>query len=518
VPAASEAKRFRAGCVASPHHLASQVGVDVLASGGNALDAAVATNLALGVLIPYLCGYGGDLFAIVWKDELSGYNGSGRAPGAATVEAVKTVSGSDRMPTFGPLPVTVPGAVAGWFDLLDRFGSRRFAELAQPALRYAREGFRLSEMGAASIERARRRFGDSHAWLDVYGSARAGAVLIQPDLARTIELIARDGPDAYYRGPIAKAIAGHVRSLGGLLQADDLAAHRGEWVDPLSVAYRDVEVVELPPNTQGVTVLEALRILDQLGPLPADGPDRHHRMIESMKLALSDRDAYVTDPEAMSLPPEQLASPSWTIERAAQVDARVARSPDPGRPAVGGTAYLCAADSDGMLVSLIQSNYMGFGSGVTIPGFGINLQNRGAHFSLDPSHVNVIAPGKRTLHTLIPAMAFREGRPWLVFGSMGGDGQAQTHLQLLARIVDDGGDVQRAIDAPRWMVSPTDWTVAAESRFGDATLAELRRRGHRLTVTEPFDSLMGHAHAIEVMADGYAAGSDPRTEGAALGL
>jgi gamma-glutamyltranspeptidase/glutathione hydrolase len=241
-------------------------------------------------------------------------------------------------------------------------------------------------------------------------------------------------------------------------------------------------------------------------------------MIEAVKLSLADRDRHVTDPAAMRVPADQLASRAWAIERASAIDPGRAAEPDPVRPAMGGTAYLCAADRDGMLVSLIQSNYMGFGSGVTVPGWGINLQNRGAFFSLDPSHVNVVAPRKRTLHTLIPAMAFRDGRPWMAFGTMGGDGQAQTHLQLLARIVDDGEDVQRAIDAPRWVVLPADWSVAAESRFDPAMLDELRRRGHRLSVTQEFDSLMGHAHAIQVTHAGYAVATDPRAEGAALGL
>jgi gamma-glutamyltranspeptidase/glutathione hydrolase len=512
------AGRFSAGCVASPHHLASQVGLDVLTSGGNAVDAAIATNLTLGVVIPYLCGYGGDLFALVWKDELFGYNGSGRAPASAEVEAVRNAAGSDRMPTFGPLSVTVPGAVAGWFDLLERFGTRSFQELAAPAVRYARDGFVLSAAAMQSIGRARDRFSWSPSWQTVYGSAREGDILRQPDLAGTIERLAADGPDAYYRGPIAEAIADQVRSLGGLMEPEDLAGHRGDWISPLSTRYRGVEVFELPPNTQGVTALEALNIIQELGPLPPDGPDRHHSMIEAVKLSLTDRDEHVTDPAAMRVSADQLASQPWAVERASAIDPRRAADPVPVRPAMGGTAYLCAADRDGILVSLIQSNYMGFGSGLTVPGWGINLQNRGAFFSLDPAHVNVVAPRKRTLHTLIPAMAFKDARPWMAFGTMGGDGQAQTHLQLLARIVDDGEDVQRAIDAPRWVVSPSDWSVSAESRFDPVVLEELRRRGHRLSVTQEFDSLMGHAHAIQVTESGYAAATDPRAEGAALGL
>jgi gamma-glutamyltranspeptidase/glutathione hydrolase len=518
VSEAPEALRYPEACVASPHHLASQVGLDVLASGGNALDAAIATNLTLGVVLPYLCGYGGDVFALVWKEELFAYNGSGRAPASATVEAVRTAAGSGRMPMFGPLSVTVPGAVAGWFDLLERFGTRSFQELAAPAVGYARTGFVLSAPAMQSIERARDRFAWSDSWQAVYGSAREGDMLRQPDLSRTIERVAEGGAEAYYRGPIAEAIAGRIRSLGGLMDPQDLASHRGDWISPLSTRYRDVEVFELPPNTQGVAALEALNILQALGPLPPEGPDRQHSMLEAMKLSLADRNEHVTDAAAMRLSPDRLAAPSWAAERASFIDPGRAAQPAPVRPAMGGTAYLCAADANGMLVSLIQSNYMGFGSGVTVPDWGINLQNRGAFFSLDPSHVNVVAPRKRTLHTLIPAMAFRRGRPWMAFGAMGGDGQAQTHLQLLARIVDDGEDVQRAIHAPRWVVSPADWSVTAESRFDPGLLDELRRRGHRLSVTQEFDSSMGHAHAIQVTDAGYAAATDPRAEGAALGL
>jgi len=339
------------------------------------------------------------------------------------------------MPTFGPLTVTVPGAVEGWFTLLERFGTLPFSELAGRALRYARDGFPLSAMAAASIARARARFGWSREWLGVYGEARAGGVLRQPALARTIQSLGDEGPESFYRGPIASAIASHVRSGGGLMAELDLAQHIGEWMEPLRSAYRGAEVLELPPNTQGVAVLEALNIVEERGDLPPDGPARQHEMIEAMKLALADRDTYISDPASMAVPAEELASRAWAARRASSIDPSRASKPAPGRRAAGGTTYTCAADGAGMCVSLIQSNYMGFGSGMTVPGWGINLQNRGAYFSLDSAHVNVIAPRKRTLHTLIPAMAFKDGRPWQVFGSMGGDGQAQTHLQLLARIV-----------------------------------------------------------------------------------
>lgn len=514
-----EAKRFPTACVASPHYLASSAGLAMLASGGNAIDAAIATNLTLGVVTPYLCGYGGDLFAMVWKDGTAfAYNGSGRAPAAADHRTVRSAVGSDHMPANGPHPVTVPGAVEAWFALLERFGTMWFGDLVRQARRYAHEGFPLTATAEQSLTRAKERFADSPEWMALYGRARAGEPLHQPGLARTIDMLSTDGPDAYYRGQIGQAVADHVRSLGGLLAEEDLAEHHGEWVEPISTGYRGVEILELPPNTQGIAVLEALRIVEGNGGLPADGPDRDHLLIEAMKMALVDRDAHVTDRSQMRLPVEDLIADDWIAERLRGIDPRRAGRPLPGRAAVGGTAYMCTADADGMCVSLIQSNYMGFGSGVTVPDWGINLQNRGAYFSLDPDHVNVIAPRKRTLHTLIPAMALRANRPRLVFGTMGGDGQAQTHLQLLTRIIDDGQDVQRAISAPRWVISPGDWTVLAESRFGPTWLAEMRARGHDTSLTGRLDPAMGHAHAILVEDDGYAGATDLRAEGAVLGL
>lgn len=515
----TEARRFPAACVASPHYLASAAGLAVLASNGNALDAAIATNLTLAVVTPYLCGFGGDLFALIWHDGGTfAYNASGAAPKGATLDAMRAAVGGEAMHTFGPLTVTVPGAVEGWFTLLDRFGSRSFEELAACALGYATNGFPLTLKAAERFRRAKEIYRWSDEWQATYGRTEAGTVLRQPGLARTIDELSRNGPDSFYRGPIAPAIADYVRLHGGLLTAEDLADHSGDWVQPLRAAYRRVEVLELPPNTQGVTALEALNIVQASGPLPPDGPERHHLLIEATKLALSDRDLHVTDPVHMSVSGEALASKDWAAERARTIDPGSARYPVTGRAAEGGTAYMCAADREGMCVSLIQSNFMGFGSGVTVPEWGINLQNRGAFFSLKPGHVNVIGPRKRTLHTLIPAMVLRNGRPWLVFGSMGGDGQPQTHLQLLVRIVDDEEDPQRAVGAPRWVVSPGDWSIAAESRFEPALIDELRARGHRISLTEAFDSFMGHAHAILVTEHGYAGATDPRAEGAALGL
>ncbi len=515
----SEAHRFATACVATPHYLASHAGAAVLRGGGNAMDATIAANLVLGVVAPYACGIGGDCFAIVWDGALHGYNGSGRAPGAATPGAVADrltadSSGAATMPRNGPLPITVPGAVDAWFALLERFGTRSFAELVAPAIDYAANGFPLTAAAARirAGEPAEPGWGE---WRDIYGQAGAGLRLAQPGLALTLQTVAAEGPDVFYRGAIGEAVAAHVQQLGGLLDGTDLAVHEGEWVEPLEGRYRDLTVAELPPNSQGSAALLALHLLDQAGPLPPDGPERHHVLIEAVAAALAERDAHLTDPARMRVPPEALADPAHANAIAAAGSSPVAGA---ARGAGGDTAYLCAVDGSGLCVSLIQSNYNGFGSGVTVPGWGINLHNRGAYFSLDPGHVNVIAPGKRTLHTLMPAFARRDGRPWLVFGTMGADGQLQTQVQLLARLVDDGADPATALAAPRWVVDPGDFSVQIENRFPEAVLHGLRAHGHRLHSIGPFEDVMGHAHVIRLDSEGLTAGSDPRCDGLAAGF
>ncbi|MEX0873771.1 MAG: gamma-glutamyltransferase family protein [Actinomycetota bacterium] len=517
----TEAKLFGSGCVASPHYLASAAGLAALADGGNALDAAIAVNLTLGVVTPYMCGYGGDLFTIIWAEgELHAYNGSGRAPAGATLDSVRTAAGQNTIPAIGPLSVTVPGAVEAWFTLIDRFGTRSFAELAAPALRLARDGFPINDLLVAHFDALGRQYSGSwgEPWRDIYTGANASRRFRQPALARTIQTLIDGGPEGYYRGEIAAAISQTLQSNGAFMSKDDLGSHHGDWVDTISSTYRDIEVHQIPPSSQGLVTLEALNIVENLDLGAAESPERHHALIEATKLALSDRDAYVTDLEHMRIDPAELVSKDWAAGRRELIDPAHASAPAAGRAAVGGTAYFCAADGDGMLVSMIQSNYKGFGSGVTVPDWGINLQDRGSFFSLDPDHVNVIAPGKRTLHTLMPAFAIRNGKPWMAFGSMGGDGQAQTQLQFLTRVVDDGRDIQDAIDAGRWVVSPDDWSVSAEARLGGELIDGLRARGHEIRSVRHNDPNFGHAHAIQVTPVGYAAAFDQRSQGAALGL
>lgn len=508
-----EAKRFPVAALCSPHHLASGSGLAVLAAGGNAIDAVVAANLTLGVVAPYYCGYGGDLFALVHDGTLHGYAGAGRAPAGATVEAVAARAGGH--PYTGPLSVTVPGAVRGWFDLLGRWGTRPFADLARDAIRYARDGFEVSAAGALRIAGSVALYPEMAAIQERYGAVVPGAVLRQPALARLIEHVAEQGPEAYYRGAIADALAAAVQAQGGLLAASDLAAHAGSWVEPLRAPFDGAEVYELPPPTQGVTALEALRVFD--GGDDGPGPGRTHRMIEAAKLALADRDAYVTDPDHMPFPAERLLADAWVDGRRAGIVPEAAGDPGPGREQRGGTAYLCAVDRDGLAVSLIQSNFLGFGSGVHVAEWGVNLQNRGASFSLDARHPNCWAPRKRPLHTLVPALVLRDGAPWLVFGTMGGDTQVQVHLQVLTAVITDGADVQAAIAAPRWRVDPGTWRVRVEPDFPDGELAALVARGHRASRNPGAEDAMGHAHAIEIAATGLRAAFDPRSEGAALG-
>ncbi len=517
MPLAESARRFPQSGIATPHYLASAAGLATLARGGNAVDAIVAANLALGVVAPYFCGYGGDVFAIVWDGRAHGYVGSGHSAAAASIDALRG-EGLEHMPYFNGHSVTVPGGPRGWFDLLERWGTKSFGELSQAAIGYARDGFEPTVRGQGMITEAGMFYGPGFEWPAMYSEATVGTRLRQPALAGLIERLAEGGPDAYYQGEVAETIAATIQRRGGLITADDIAAHRGEWVDPIRAGFRGAEILELPPPTQGVTALEMLRIVDGFE-LPPDGPERQHLLVEAAKLAFADRDTYVSDPRHMTVDAAAMLADDWTGDRRARIDPRRASSPEPYRVPTGGTAYLCAADSDGLLVSLIQSNFLGFGSGIHVDEFGINLNNRGSSFNLSEGHANAIAPTKRPMHTLIPALGLRDGEPWLVFGSMGGDAQPLIHLQLLTRILDDRTELQAALTAPRFNVEAGRWRVKTEWHMPAETVAGLESLGHRVESIGPLEMGVGHAHAIELGPDGgYAVATDPRAEGAALGL
>jgi gamma-glutamyltranspeptidase / glutathione hydrolase len=509
--------------VASPHRLATEAGLDALHAGGSAVDAAVAANAMLAVVYCNACGLGGDAFALVWdpaEARLFGFNGSGRAPGGLTIEAVRA-AGHETMPARGPLPITVPGAVDAWAQLLGRFGRNSLADALLPAASVADEGYELTAINARSIAAALPTFDD--AARAVFGSAGdAGSRFRQPLLAATLQTLADGGREAYYGGPIGDEIARAIAAAGGVMRPEDIAGHRGDWVDPIATTYHGVEVATIPPNSQGITALMALNVLTQL-----DWPRerRLHAQIEAIKVAWSERDRCVTDPDRGLVDPSVLLSEDHARWMASRLSPDAAHRLTPTNPPGGGTVYLCAADADGMMVSLIESNYMGFGSGIMGGSTGIMLQNRGAYFSLDPAHPNALAPGARTLHTLMPGMLLRDGIAEVALGAMGGDGQPQTMLQLVTGLVDDGLAPQALVDRPRWVAS----TEAAGAPLGPVSLESdgwteadadaLRALGHEVALVDARTPLMGWAQVIHRLPDGsYEGGADPRADSLVLGL
>jgi gamma-glutamyltranspeptidase/glutathione hydrolase len=521
----------RHGLVASPHPLATAAGLEALRAGGTAMDAAVAANAMLAVVYCSSCGIGGDAFALVWEPSerrLHGFNGSGRSPSGLTIERIRD-AGHETMPLKGPLTITVPGAVDAWAQLLERFGRRSLADAVLPAADVADTGYELTGLTARSIRSSLNSF-DASAQA-VFGRAGGeGDRFRQPLLAATLRAIADGGRDTYYAGPIGAEIARAVEEAGGALAPEDLAEHRGEWVEPISTAYHGVEVATIPPNSQGITALIALRVLERL---EADGwsmggamsAERIHAQVEAIKVAWSERDRAVAEP-ARALPdPESLLADAHVRELAGRLSPDRAQRFVPTTPRGGGTVYLCSADADGMLVSLIESNYMGFGSGTMGGSTGIMLQNRGAYFSLDPQHPNALAPRSRTLHTLMPGMLLRDGVADIALGAMGGDGQPQTMVQLVTGLVDDGLDPQAVIDRPRW-VAQTEapftplgpLSIEADGVDG-ATADALRSLGHPVELVDPLTPLMGWAQAIRRRADGsYEGGADPRADSLVAGI
>jgi gamma-glutamyltranspeptidase/glutathione hydrolase len=495
------------GVVATSQPLAASAGLAALRRGGSAVDAALATAITLTVVEPGSNDIGGDLFAIVWEGTgLVGLNASGRSPAALSLAHL----GGTPVPFDGWLPVTVPGAPAGWRDLHARYGRLPFADLFADAIGYATEGYPVSPTVARGWEGAVRRHEGLHGpeyaeWARLFGRAPApGEVFRNPDAARTLRLIAESGADEFYHGEIAVSLARHAGKTGGLLSTVDLAGHESTWVDPVSVRYHGYDVWELPPNGQGLAALIALAILDGL---PRPGL---HERIEAMKLGYADAHAYVADPAFSSLP--ALLDPAYIAQRRELIGDR-AGVPDAGQPGRGGTVYLCAADEDGMMVSLIQSNYLGFGSHVALPGYGFTLQSRGAGFSVEPGHPNVVAGRKRPYHTIIPGFLSRDGVPVGPFGVMGGHMQPQGHVQLVLSTVDGGLDPQAALDAPRWY-----WDSGRRLYVEpELDAAALRDKGHEVTV-EASVSRYGRGQAIWRSSErGYVAGSEPRADGCAVG-
>jgi gamma-glutamyltranspeptidase/glutathione hydrolase len=489
------------GMVATSQPLATQAALEVLKNGGSAVDAAICANALLGLVEPTGNGMGGDLFALVWDAKtrkLHGYNGSGRSPAGLTLEHFQE-QGITTIPALGPLPVSVPGAVDGWFALHQRFGRKPMTEVLAPAIRYATEGAPISELIAYYWERSVPVLSSYPGFLEQFtldGRApRKGELWRNPGLARTLTEIAKGGREAFYRGRIARTMADYVQAQGGFLSVGDLAEHHGEWVEPVSTTYRGVEVWELPPNGQGIAALQILNILEgfDIAAMGFGSADYIHSFVEAKKLAFEDRARFYADPLMAEVPVTSLISKAYGAERRKLIDpARAQRRVAAGNPALeaGDTIYLCTADAQGNMVSLIQSNYRGMGSGMTPPGLGFILQDRGELFDLEPGRANTYAPGKRPFHTIIPAFLTRAGEPWVAFGVMGGATQPQAHAQIVVNLLDFGMNLQEAGDAPRILhtgssqptgeVMTDGGEVSLESGIDYEVIRELVERRHKL--------------------------------------
>jgi gamma-glutamyltranspeptidase/glutathione hydrolase len=527
----------RHGMAATSQPLATELAVHVLRRGGSAADAAIAANALLGLVEPTGCGIGGDLFAIVWDaadGRLHGLNGSGRSPRELTLDRWRGL-GLSRIPAVGPLSVSVPGAVDGWFALHHRFGRLPMKDLLAPTIDTAREGFPVSEViadaWAANAESLRDQPGFLQTFCPEGRAPRKGEIFRNPGLAATLEAVASGGRDAFYEGEIAERIEAFVKTAGGFLSQRDLAAHVSDWLAPVSASYRGVDVWELPPNGQGIAALQILNLLEgfDLDAMGFGSADHLHHLVEAKKLAFEDRARFYADPDFTAVPVEELISKDYAERRRPLIDPRrAALEVDPGDPllATGDTVYLTTADRDGNMVSLIQSNFRGMGSGVCPEGLGFGLQDRGELFSLDPSHANAYAPGKRPFHTIIPGFLTRAGAPLASFGVMGGDVQPQMHAQIVMNLVDFGMGYQEAGDAPRLVHSgssePTGGrmtdggVVHLESGFPAATLRELARRGHRL-VPGPGGFGGYQAIGLDVERRVYYGASESRKDGHAAG-
>jgi gamma-glutamyltranspeptidase/glutathione hydrolase len=503
-------------CTSQP--LAAQAGLRMLTDGGNAVDAAIATAIALTVVEPVSNGIGSDAFAIVWDGrQLHGLNASGRSPAAWTPEYF----GGNGVPALGWNSVTVPGAVSAWVELHAKFGKLPFERLFEPAIFYGRNGFLVSptiaQQWAAQVPLFESQPGFAEAFMPGGRAPSPGELVTLPDHATTLETIAVTNGEAFYRGELAAKIEAHASVNGGAMRASDLAAHHADWVGTISGGYRGYTVHEIPPNGQGIVALIALGILEHfdMASFAVDSADSVHLQIEAVKLAFADAQAYVSDIEHMTVSPERLLDEDYLRHRATLIDRDRAKPASSGTPR-GGTVYLTAADASGVMVSMIQSNYMGFGSGVVVPGTGISLQNRGADFTAAPGHPNRVGPNKRPYHTIIPGFLSKDGAPVMSFGVMGGPMQPQGHVQVVARIVDHGQNPQAACDGPRFRWAQ-GLQVCCEKGFPPSTLDELRRRGHQLVTTDDYNQF-GSCQAIWRLDDGFLAVSDPRRDGQAAGI
>jgi gamma-glutamyltranspeptidase/glutathione hydrolase len=520
---------FGRNVVATSHPLAAQAGLKMLMAGGNAVDAAIAAAAAMTIVEPVSNGLGSDAFCILWDGtRLHGLNASGRAPAAWTPAWFAAKCGADAKtpPLRGWDSVTVPGAIAGWAALSERFGKLAFGDLLQPAIEIAERGYAVPIVvqqkwaAAAALPELNSQPGFARAFLPHDRAPRVGELFRFADAARTLRRIAETKGEAYYRGDVAEAIARHAHDHGAALTAADLAAYAPEWVETIGTDYRGHVLHEIPPNGQGIAALIALGILRRfdLGALPADSVASQHLQIEAMKLAFADVHRYVAEPASMEVTPAQMLDDAYLAERAKLVDPKRAQHFGAGNPAKGGTIYLTAADERGMMVSFIQSNYMGFGSGVVVPGWGVSLHNRGHGFSLDAASPNVVAPGKRPFHTIIPAFLTQDGRPRMSFGVMGANMQPQGHVQTLVRMLDHRHSPQAACDAPRWRYN-AGLSINVEAALDPRTVEGLAALGHRIDVIEDSYQDFGAGQFIWRLGDpaveGYVAASDPRRDGLA---
>ena len=523
------------GMVATSHPLATQIGIDILKSGGNAIDAAIAANAALGLMEPTSNGIGGDLFAIVWyeKDKkLYGLNASGRSPKNLKIEYFKSKN-LKSIPPYGPLPVSVPGCVDGWFSLNKRFGKKQMKELLSPTIKYAENGFPVTEVVSYYMELASDKFSNYPNFEDTYmingKIPLKGEVFKNPDLANTLKIISSKGRDGFYKGSIAKTISKFMAEQGGFLDKDDLNSHNSTWIEPVSTSYRGFDIWELPPNGQGIAALQILNIMEgfDVKKMGFGSAEYIHYFVEAKKIAFADRAKYYADPDFNKIPTEYLISKDYANKRRLEIDPKVSSDTvDPANLENGDTIYLTVADSDGNMVSLIQSNYRGMGSGMIPPGLGFMLQDRGELFSLEKDHFNVYEPGKRPFHTIIPAFITKDGKPLVSFGLMGGAMQPQGHAQIVINLIDFEMNLQEAGDAPRIRHSsdeqPTGGkmldggTIYLETGFDYESIRELLKIGHKVG----FDlGSFGGYQAIKINNESkvYYGASESRKDGNASG-